>query len=127
MTGRPGAGDLASVRYREGSDDIDLDAAIDQLVEHPAPENDNIIVRERVRTRRSVVLLADVSGSMHGERVRTAAAGGHAADAVSRDCPGLASCWTSPASTTPTWLATGPGWAAAGSGSPALTMTSRPP
>ena len=31
-------------------------------------------MRERGRTRRSVVLLADVSGSMRGERVRTAAA-----------------------------------------------------
>jgi uncharacterized protein with von Willebrand factor type A (vWA) domain len=34
---------------------------------------EDIIVRERVRTRRSVVLLVDVSGSMRGERVRTAA------------------------------------------------------
>jgi Mg-chelatase subunit ChlD len=71
---RRGAGELASVRYRGGSDDIDLDATIDQLVEHPVPEDDDIIVRERVRTRRSVVLLVDVSGSMRGERVRTAAA-----------------------------------------------------
>jgi Mg-chelatase subunit ChlD len=71
---RRGAGELTSVRYRDGSDDIDLDATIDQLVAHPVPEDDDIIVRERVRTRRSVVLLADVSGSMRGERVRTAAA-----------------------------------------------------
>lgn len=71
---RTGTGQLASVRYRGGSDDIDLDATIDQLVEHPVPEDDDIIVRERVRTRRSVVLLVDVSGSMRGERVRTAAA-----------------------------------------------------
>ncbi len=71
---RRGAGELASVRYRGGSDEIDLDATIDQLVEHPVPEDDDIIVRERVRTRRSVVLLVDVSGSMRGERVRTAAA-----------------------------------------------------
>ena len=71
---RRGAGELASVRYRGGSDDIDLDATIDQLVEHPVPDENDIIVRERVRTRRSVVLLADVSGSMRGERVRTAAA-----------------------------------------------------
>lgn len=32
------------------------------------PEEDDIIVRERLRTRRSVVLLADVSGSMRGYR-----------------------------------------------------------
>ena len=71
---RRGAGELASVRYRGDSDDIDLDATLDSLVEHPVPEDDDIIVRERVRTRRSVVLAVDVSGSMRGERVRTAAA-----------------------------------------------------
>jgi Mg-chelatase subunit ChlD len=71
---RRGAGELASVRYQGGSDDIDLDRTVEQLVEHPVPEEDDIIVRERVRTRRSVVLLVDVSGSMRGERIRTAAA-----------------------------------------------------
>ena len=38
------------------------------------PEDEDIVVRERVTTTRSVVLLVDVSGSMRGERVRTAAA-----------------------------------------------------
>jgi Mg-chelatase subunit ChlD len=71
---RRGVGELASVRYRGGSDDIDLDATLDNLVEHPVPEDDDIVVRERLRTRRSVVLAVDVSGSMRGERVRTAAA-----------------------------------------------------
>jgi Mg-chelatase subunit ChlD len=71
---RRGVGELASVRYKGGSDDIDLDRTVEQLVEHPVPEEDDIIVRERVRTRRSVVLLVDVSGSMRGERIRTAAA-----------------------------------------------------
>jgi Mg-chelatase subunit ChlD len=74
ITARRGVGELASVRYRGGSDDIDLDRTVDQLVEHPVPEEEDIVVRERVRTRRSVVLLADVSGSMRGERVRTVAA-----------------------------------------------------
>jgi Mg-chelatase subunit ChlD len=72
-TGR-GFGELRSVRFRGGSDDIDLDATIDRLVEHPVPEDDDIVVRERIRTRRSVVLVVDTSGSMRGERVRTAAA-----------------------------------------------------
>ena len=71
---RRGAGELASLRYRGGSDDIDLDRTVEQLGEHPVPEEDDIIVRERARTRRSVALLVDVSGSMRGERVRTAAA-----------------------------------------------------
>jgi Mg-chelatase subunit ChlD len=74
LTARRGLGELASVRYRGGSDDIDLDATLDNLVEHPVPEDDDIVVRERIRTRRSVVLAVDISGSMRGERVRTAAA-----------------------------------------------------
>jgi Mg-chelatase subunit ChlD len=74
VTVRRGIGELTSVRYRGGSDDIDLDRTVEQLVEHPVPDEDDIVVRERVRTRRSVVLLVDVSGSMRGERVRTAAA-----------------------------------------------------
>jgi len=71
---RRGAGELVSVRYRGGSDDIDLDRTLEALAEHPMPEDEDIVVREQIRTRRSVVLLVDVSGSMRGERVRTAAA-----------------------------------------------------
>lgn len=74
VTSRRGAGELASVRYAGGSDEIDLDATLEKLIEHPVPEDDDIVVRERIRTRRSVVLAVDVSGSMRGERVRTAAA-----------------------------------------------------
>jgi Mg-chelatase subunit ChlD len=92
---RRGAGDLASVRYRDGSDDIDLDATLDSLVEHPLPEDDDIIVRERVRTRRSVVLAVDVSGSMRGERVRTAAATvGALAAELERDDLGVIAFWS---------------------------------
>jgi hypothetical protein len=47
---------------------------LDSLVANPVPEDDDIIVRERIGTRRSIVLAVDVSGSMRGERVRTAAA-----------------------------------------------------
>ncbi|MGO1410718.1 MAG: vWA domain-containing protein, partial [Microbacterium sp.] len=42
--------------------------------ERPVPDEEDIVVRDRMRTRRSVVLAIDVSGSMRGERVRTAAA-----------------------------------------------------
>jgi Mg-chelatase subunit ChlD len=95
VSGRRGSGQLASVRYRGGSDDIDLDLTIDQLVEHPVPEDDDIIVRERVRTRRSVVLLADVSGSMRGERVRTAAATvGALAAELARDDLAVVAFWS---------------------------------
>jgi Mg-chelatase subunit ChlD len=92
---RRGAGELVSVRYRDGSDDIDLDATLDSLVEHPVPQDDDIIVRERVRTRRSVVLAVDVSGSMRGERVRTAAATvGALAAELERDDLGVIAFWS---------------------------------
>ena len=94
-TARRGAGELASVRYRGGSDEIDLDATLDQLIEHPVPEDDDIIVRERVRTRRSVVLAVDVSGSMRGERVRTAAATvGALAGELGRDDLAVIAFWS---------------------------------
>lgn len=73
-TSRRGVGELGSLPYRGGSDEIDLDRTIEVLAEHPVPEDEDIIVRDRIRTKRSVVLAVDVSGSMKGERVATAAA-----------------------------------------------------
>jgi Mg-chelatase subunit ChlD len=59
------------------------------------PEDDDIVVRERVRTRRSVVLAVDVSGSMRGERVRTAAATvGALAAELSRDHLAVVAFWS---------------------------------
>lgn len=95
MTARRGTGELASVPYRGGSDDIDLDRTVEQLAEHPVPEEEDIIVRERVRTRRSVVLLVDVSGSMRGERARTAAATvGALAAELARDDLAVIAFWS---------------------------------
>jgi Mg-chelatase subunit ChlD len=71
---RRGTGTLASMPYHGGSDDVDLDQTIEILAERPVPEDEDIIVRERIRTRRWVVLAVDISGSMRGERVRNAAA-----------------------------------------------------
>jgi len=94
-TARRGVGELASLRYRGGSDDIDLDRTVEQLILHPLPEEDDIIVQERVRTKRSVLLLVDVSGSMRGERVRTAAATvGALAAELSRDDLGVIAFWS---------------------------------
>jgi Mg-chelatase subunit ChlD len=72
--GHRGSGTLVSVPYRAGLDDIDLDRTLEVMAERPVLEDEDIIVRERVQTRRSVVLAVDVSGSMRDERVRTAAA-----------------------------------------------------
>ena len=94
-TARRGAGDIASVPYRGGSDDIDLDRTLEQLTEHPVPEDEDIIVRERVTTTRSVVLLVDLSGSMRGERARTAAAAvGALAAELSRDNLAVIAFWS---------------------------------
>lgn len=95
VTSRRGVGDLASVPYRGASDDIDLDRTIEVLAERPIPEDEDIIVRERVRTKRSVVLLVDVSGSMRGERIRTAAATvGALAGELHRDALGVIAFWS---------------------------------
>ena len=94
-TARRGAGDVASVPYRGGSDDIDLDRTLEQLTEHPVPEDEDIIVRERVTTTRSVVLLVDLSGSMRGERARTAAAAvGALAAELARDNLAVIAFWS---------------------------------
>src|ERR1700734_1190152 len=66
-------GVLASVPYRGGADDIDLDATVARIAGRAVAEEDDIVVRERISSVRSVVLLVDVSGSMGGERGRTAA------------------------------------------------------
>jgi Mg-chelatase subunit ChlD len=69
-----GAGPLVSVPYRYGSDDIDLDRTLEILTERPIPDDTDIIVRERVRSRRAVALMVDVSGSMRGAKTFIAAA-----------------------------------------------------
>ena len=85
--GTRGTGALESLPYRYASDDIDLDRTLEVLTERPVPEDTDIIVRERVRTRRAVAVLVDVSGSMKGEKIRTMAAtvGALAADLESED------------------------------------------
>jgi len=92
---RRGFGELASVPYRGGSDDIDLDATIEVLAERPVPEDEDIVVRERVREPRTVVLVVDVSGSMRGERALTAAATvGALAAELERDALGVVAFWS---------------------------------
>ncbi|MCD5312353.1 vWA domain-containing protein [Kineosporia babensis] len=92
---RRGTGELVSVRYREGADDIDLDRTLEVLAEKPFPEDEDIIVRERVRRRRSVELVVDVSGSMRGERIRTAAATvGALAGELGSDDVGVIAFWS---------------------------------
>lgn len=74
FTPQRGFGDVKSVRYKGDSDEIDIDATLEQLAQRPFLEDDDVIVRQRVQARRSVVVVVDVSGSMRGERARIAAA-----------------------------------------------------
>jgi Mg-chelatase subunit ChlD len=70
----PARGEWRAAPYDGGSDDIDLEATLEVLLELPTPAADDIVVRQRLLHRRAVALLVDISGSMRGERVRTAAA-----------------------------------------------------
>lgn len=71
---RRGIGDLERLPFTGDAEDIDLEATVENLVAKPVPEASDIVVRERIRQRRAMVLILDVSGSMRGERVRSAAA-----------------------------------------------------
>jgi Mg-chelatase subunit ChlD len=90
-----GPGVRKSVPFRGAVDDIDLDRTIEVLAEVPVPEDDDIIVRERVKPRRTVLLAVDVSGSMRGERVKTAAAAvGALAGQLANDAVGVLAFWS---------------------------------
>jgi Mg-chelatase subunit ChlD len=92
---RRGVGELASLPYRGGSDDIDLDRTLEVLTERPVPEDADIVVRDRLLSRRSVVVAVDVSGSMRGERVRVAAATlGALAGQLARDDVAVLAFWS---------------------------------
>lgn len=92
---RRGVGELASLPWSGGSDELDLERTLEALAGNPFPEEREIVVRERVRQRRSVVLVVDVSGSMKGERVRTAAATvGALAGELARDDLAVVAFWS---------------------------------
>lgn len=92
---RRGTGRPVSLAYRGGSDEIDLDRTLEVLAEKPMPEDEDIVVRERVQARRSVVLAVDVSGSMKGERIQTAAATvGALAGELARDRLSVIAFWS---------------------------------
>ena len=69
-----GRGVLQSAPFDGGSDEIDLDATMDALLETDDIAPEDVVVRTRLLHPRAIALLVDISGSMRGERVRTAAA-----------------------------------------------------
>jgi Mg-chelatase subunit ChlD len=92
---RRGVGELISTPWSGGSDELDLERTLEAIAGDPFPEETDIVVRERVRQRRSVVLVVDVSGSMKGERVRTAAATvGALAGELARDDLAVVAFWS---------------------------------
>jgi Mg-chelatase subunit ChlD len=70
----PFRGPLETHLYRHDAGDLDLDRTLEAVVGQPVLTEEHVHVRERGRARQSVILLADVSGSMRGEKVRTMAA-----------------------------------------------------
>lgn len=84
-----------SMPYTGAADDLDLDATLERLADKPIPEDSDIIVRDRVRATRSVVLAVDVSGSTRGERINMAAATvGALAGALTRDKLAVIAFWS---------------------------------
>jgi Mg-chelatase subunit ChlD len=95
LRSRRGVGELASLSWSGGSDELDLERTLEAIAGIPHPEGTDLVVRERVRQRRSVVLVVDVSGSMKGERVRTAAATvGALAGELARDSLAVVAFWS---------------------------------
>ncbi|MEJ2888875.1 vWA domain-containing protein [Actinomycetospora aeridis] len=89
------AGELVSARWHGAGDDLDLDATLEVLAAHPLPEDEDLVVRERQRTARTVVLVVDLSGSMTGERALTAAATvGALAGELGRDRLAVVAFWS---------------------------------
>jgi Mg-chelatase subunit ChlD len=70
----PGSGELVSRPFRGVADEIDMDRTVDVLAERRPLLPWDVVVRERRRRPRAVVLAVDISGSMRGERVKLAAA-----------------------------------------------------
>ena len=92
---RRGVGELSSRSWTGGSDELDLERTLEVIGGEPFPEADDLIVRERVRQSRAVVLVVDLSGSMKGERVRTAAAAvGALAGELARDRLAVVAFWS---------------------------------
>lgn len=92
---RSATGILVTRRWRGDSDEIDLDATLEAIAATPLPTDDDILVRQRIRRRRSVVLVVDISGSARGEQVRTAAATvGALVGELSRDAVAVIAFWS---------------------------------
>lgn len=90
-----GLGVPASMPYRGGADEIDLERTVAGMIERPTDPEPTIFVYERLLNERAVVLAVDTSGSMRGERIRTAAATvGALAGEMRHDRLGVLAFWS---------------------------------
>lgn len=64
---------LRRVPYEPGNDLIDWDETIERVTESLSPSLENVVSYERWRTKRSVALIMDHSGSMSGSKILVAA------------------------------------------------------
>jgi MoxR-like ATPase len=71
---RSAAGEAVLLPYDGSDDSIELDATVERLISEPEAADGAVMVQQRRRQRRALVLAVDVSGSMRDERLRTVAA-----------------------------------------------------
>jgi MoxR-like ATPase len=71
---RRGGDETFALPYSGGGGEIDFDRTLDAVAEGRPLRSEEVVMRERRRIRRQIVLAVDVSGSMRGERLLTVAA-----------------------------------------------------
>lgn len=92
---RRGGAELMSLRWDGRGGDLDTDRLIEPVVMGPHVRDEHIYVRRRMARSRSVMLLIDISGSMKGERILTAAAAiGSLFGEMTQDALGVAAFWS---------------------------------
>lgn len=92
---RRGLGRLRTLPYQDGAEELDLDRTVEILAEDPFARSTDLVMRDRIRDRRKVVLVVDISGSMRGERIRTAgAAVGAVAGELGHDDLAVVAFWS---------------------------------
>ena len=92
---RRGGANLVSLRWDGRGGDVDMDRTVASAGPGQRLQDHQIFVRRRLTRSRSVVLLIDVSGSMKGERIRTAAAAiGSLTGELTDDALGVVAFWS---------------------------------
>ncbi|WP_172650807.1 vWA domain-containing protein [Rhodococcus opacus] len=92
---RRGGPNMVSLRWDGRGGEVDVDRTVASVIPGQRLRDDHIFVRRRMTRSRSVVLLIDVSGSMKGGRIKTAAAAiGSLAGELTDDAVGVVAFWS---------------------------------